>query len=346
MSEPILEQAQGPNPNQLLLQLATGYMATAALHSVTSLGVPDLLAGGPKTTKEMADARGVQEDPLYRVLRALASAGVFSEVAPRTFALTAVGEMLRSDRPDSLRDSVLWLADRTHFDTYPELIHALKTGNTVVEKVYGASCFEYFEKNKEVGALFNAAMTSFSTMSVPAVLEAYDFSWLNGKTLVDIAGGHGYLLSEILRSYPEIRGKLFDLDHVASGAKERFEKTGVAARCQIESGDFFESVPSADGYVMKHILHDWDDQRALTILRCIHRAARGNARIVTIDAVIAPGNEPHFAKWLDLEMLLLPGGRERTREEFASLFERGGFRLSKVIPTRSPVSVIEAEKVN
>lgn len=345
MSEPKQEQPQGPNPTQLLLQLATGYMATAALHSVTSLGVPDLLAAGPKTTKELAEASGVKEDPLYRVLRALASVGVLAETAPRTFALTAVGDMLRSDRQDSVRDSVLWLGDRTHFDTYPELMHALKTGETVVEKVYGASCFDYFAKNKEVGDVFNAAMTSFSTISVPAVLEAYDFSWLNGKTLVDIAGGHGYLLSEILRKYPAIRGKLFDLDHVASGAQQRFEKTGVADRCEIEGGDFFQNVPSADGYVMKHILHDWDDERALTILKCIHRAARDHARVVTIDAVIAPGNEPHFAKWLDLEMLLLPGGRERTREEFANLFERAGFRLTLVVPTQSPVSVIEAEKI-
>jgi hypothetical protein len=348
MSTParISEQGKGMDPVQLILQLGTGYMPAAALYSAAKLGIADLLAAGPKSVAELAAEAGAQEDALYRLLRALSSVGVFSEVLSRTFALTPAAELLRSDRADSLRDAVLWFADRTHFETYPEMLHAIKTGDTVVEKVYGEACFDYFAKNKEVGEVFNAAMTSFSSMSVPAVLEAYDFSWLEGKTLVDIAGGHGYLLGEILRKYPSVRGVLFDLEHVASGANRIFAQAGVANRASVIAGDFFKEVPPANGYVLKHIIHDWDDARSLDILRNIHRAAEPKARLVVLDAVIAPGNEPHFAKWLDLEMLLLPGGRERTQEEFARLFERGGFRLTRVVPTKSPVSVIEAEKLS
>jgi hypothetical protein len=178
------------------------------------------------------------------------------------------------------------------------------------------------------------------------VLEAYDFSWLGGKVMVDVAGGHGYVLTEILNRYPDIRATLFDLHHVLEGAKPRIAAAGLDGRCRLEPGDFFKAVPAGNGYLMKHIIHDWDDRRALTILRNIHRASEPDARVVLIEAVLTPGNEPHFAKWLDIEMLLFPGGRERTADEFASLFEQAGFRLTNVVPTNSPLNVIEAERVS
>src|ERR1700742_502487 len=190
--------AAGRRPGDVLMQLATGYMASAALYAATKLGIPDILKAGPKPTSEIAKACNAKEDAVFRVMRALASAGVFTEIAPRTFALTADGELLLSDRPDSLRPMVLWLHNKMHFDTYPELPYAMQTGNTVTEKVYGESCFGYFEKNPEVSKVFNEAMTGFSRMFAPAVIEAYDFSWLNGKTLADIGGGHGFVLTSIL----------------------------------------------------------------------------------------------------------------------------------------------------
>jgi hypothetical protein len=342
MSTPV--RAQGPQPTEQLMQMATGYAVSSALYTVTKLGIADLLKNGAKSTRELAHDCGANEDALYRLLRALASVGVFSESSPRVFELTAVGEPLRADREDSFRDMVLWMSDRFHFETYPEMIHAVKTGETVVEKVYGDSCFDYLAKDKEVGEAFHAAMTMFSKMLTPPVLEAYDFSWLNGKTLVDIGGGHGQLLTAILKKYPEIRGVIFDLEHVRAGAKARIGDTGLDGRCEAAGGDFFADVPAGDAYIMKHILHDWSDEKALTILKNCHRASRGNAKVILVEAVLTPGNEPSFAKWLDLEMLLLPGGRERTEEEFARLFERAGFALTRVVQTKSPVCVLEAER--
>jgi O-methyltransferase domain/Dimerisation domain len=331
-------------PSEQIMQLATGYMVTAALYSATKLGIPDLLKDRARPVRELAAACRANEDGVYRVLRALASVGVLNETSPRTFALTAVGEFLRSDREDSARDMVLWIGDKFHFQTYPEMMHSMITGETVVEKVFGESCFGYFEKNKGVGDVFNAAMTSFSRTLTPPVLEAYDFSSLNGKTLVDIGGGHGYLLTAILKKHPEIRGVIFDLEHVVVGAPAHIGAAGVSARCQTASGDFFAAVPAGDAYIMKHIIHDWNDEKALSILRNCHRAGTGKTKVILVEAVITAGNEPHFAKWLDLEMMLLPGGRERTEEEFARLFHQAGFNLTRVLPTKSPVCVLEAEK--
>jgi hypothetical protein len=335
---------QGPQPAEQLMQLGTGYMVSAALYTATQLGIPDLLKGGAKSTQELAASCGAQEDALYRVMRALASIGVFNEVAARTFALTPMSELLRADHEDSVRDMMLWLADEFHFHTYPEMLHSVKTGETVVEKVYGESCFGYLEKNKALGEVFNRAMTMFSKMLGPAALEAYDFSYLNGKTLVDIGGGHGSLLTMILKKYPEIRGVIFDLEHVHVGAKTRITEAGLTSRCDTVGGDFFSAVPAADAYIMKNIIHDWSNEKALSILQNCHRAGTGKTRVILVEAVITPGNEPHFAKWLDLEMLLLPGGRERTEEEFARLFEQAGFGLTRVVQTKSPVCVLEAEK--
>jgi predicted transcriptional regulator len=337
--------AAGPRPGEVIMQLGTGYMATAALYAVTKLGIPDILKSGAKPASEIAKACDANEDAVYRVMRSLASTGIFTECAPRTFALTPEGELLLSDRPDSQRSMVLWLGNKMHFDTYPELTYAMKTGNTVVEKVYGETCFGYFEKNPEVSKVFNEAMTGFSQMFAPAVLEAYDFSWLNGKTLADVGGGHGFVLTSILKKYPEIRGVLADLEHVIAGAPEMIRNAGVESRCTTHPTDFFASVPAADAYVMKHIIHDWNDEKATTILKNCARAGIGKTRVILMESVVAPGNEPHFAKWLDLEMLLLPGGKERTEAEFAKLFEGAGLKLTRVVPTKGALWVVEGEKV-
>jgi len=337
-------QAQGPQPVEQLIQLATGYMATSALYAATKLGIADLLKEGPKSTRDLAHATATNESALYRVLRALASAGVFTEVSPRTFALTPAGDLLRTDCEDSFHDMALWFGDKFHFQTFPEMMHSLKTGETVSEKVFGLSCFDYLARDKELSEVFNNAMTGFTKTLTPPVIEAYDFSWLNGKTLVDIGGGHGKLLTIILKKYPGLSGMVFDVDHVLAGAVPRIQEAGLAGRCATCSGDFFAAVPAGDAYIMKNIIHDWSDERALTILKNCHRAGKGKTRVILVECVITPGNEPHFAKWLDLEMLLLPGGRERTEEEFAELFHKAGFRLTQILRTKSPVCVLEAEK--
>ncbi|HUE43418.1 MAG TPA: methyltransferase [Candidatus Sulfotelmatobacter sp.] len=337
--------ASDSHPTEVVLQLTMGYMASAALYAATKLGIPDILKSGARPAGEIAKACDANEDAVYRVMRALASMGVFTESAPRTFANTPASEQLITDRADSLRPMVLWLDDKFHFDTYPELPYAMKTGQTVVEKVFGESCFGYFQKNPEESKVFNEAMTGFSRMFLPAVLDAYDFSWLNGKTLVDVGGGHGYLLTTILKKYPQIHGVVYDLDHVVAGAAEYIHAAGVGGRCAPSGGDFFASVPASDAYILKHIIHDWDDEKATTILRNCARAGTGKTRVILIESVVKAGNEPHFAKWLDLEMLLLPGGRERTEADFAKLLQGAGFKLSRIVATQSSMCVIEAEKI-
>lgn len=339
-------QSQGPQPAEKLFQMAMGFMTTAALGCVANLEIAEKLKNGAKNVAVLAAESGVKEEPLYRVLRALAATGVFEEQAPRTFALTPAADLLRAEAKGSMRNMVRFMATRLHFETYPEMMHSLKTGETVVEKVHNVSIFEYFEKDKITGEIFNDAMTDFSAVVIPAALEAYDFSYLNGKMLIDIAGGHGKVLTEILVKYPEIRGKLFDLEHVVNGAKPRIESLGLTNRCSVCSGDFFKEVPEADAYIMKHIIHDWEDAKATTILRNIHKASPADARVILLEGVIAAGNEPSLGKWLDLEMLMMPGGKERTEEEYRALFAGAGFQMTRIAETKSPLCVIEAVKAN
>jgi hypothetical protein len=330
------------DPAQIVFQLATGYILSSALHAAVSLGVADHLDGGPRTSAELARATGANEDSLHRVLRALASAGVFEEVEPRKFALTPAAALLRANAPERLYELARWMCDPFHFRVYADALHSVKTGRPAIEKTHGAPVFEHFARDPELSNVFNEAMTAFSAAVIPAVLKVYDFSGVG--TLVDVAGGQGAILTSILRAYPAMRGILFDLDHVLAGAEERFAAMGLAGRCRAEAGDFFRAVPAGgDAYIMKHIIHDWDDERALVILKNVRSAlgAAPRGRLILLESVLRPGNEPDFGKIIDLEMLLLPGGRERTAEEFGALFSGAGFELTRVLPTESPLCVIE-----
>ena len=332
-----------PAAIQHVLQLATGYMVSAAVGVVARLGIPDRLAAGPRSTADLSHDVGANEDALYRTLRALAMAGLFTETSPRTFALTPAGELLQTGVPGSVRDLAMFLCDDFHFRMYAETLHAVRTGEPVGAKVVGMPIFEYLQQDPELSARFNNAMTNFSASVAPAALKAYDFSGID--VLVDVAGGHGMLLGSILERYPQMRGILFDLDHVVAGATV-FDMLGVRNRVETTSGDFFAAVPAGgDAYLMKHIIHDWDDERAGVILRNIRTALAGkpNGRLILLDAVVKPGNEPDLNKLIDLEMLLLPGGRERTEAEFAALFSANGFQLTRVVPTESPLAVIEGK---
>jgi hypothetical protein len=234
------------------------------------------------------------------------------------------------------------MTDPFHFRVYAETLHSVTTGQPAAEKVTGMPVFEYFAREPRLSAVFNNAMTSWSVPTVAAALQAYDFGGID--VLVDVAGGHGHVLTAVLRQYPAMRGVLFDLGHVIAGAAPLIEAAGVRGRVETVAGDFFTAVPHGDAYIMKNIIHDWDDDRALPILTNIWNAFEGrrDGRIILLEAVIPPGNQPDFGKLIDLEMLLMPGGRERTAEEFASLFERAGFELARIVPTESPLSVIEA----
>jgi hypothetical protein len=335
-------QQPTPDPVQHVMQLCLGFLASAALRAALECKVADHLAGGPKPVSELARLAHANEDALYRTVRALASAGIFTEVAPRVFANTPASDVLRQDHPANMHNMFLWISDRFHFEVYAHFPHSVKTGQPAVEKSHGVKCFDYFPTDKETNDEFNHAMTSLSAMVIPQVLETYDFSGLG--TLCDVAGGHGFVLTSILEKHKDLKGILFDLDHVLEGGKQRIDKMGLASRCTTASGDFFESVPAADSYVMKHIIHDWDDEKSLTILRNIHKAMRGNGKVILLEAIVPPMNEPHFAKWLDLEMLALPGGKERTEAEYRDLLGRAGFKLTRVVPNKSPLCTIEAVK--
>jgi hypothetical protein len=344
MSRVVEQPVAPPDPAVIehVFQLAGGFVISAALGVAARLGIAEQLVAAPRSTADLAKATKVNEDALYRVLRSLAMVGVFTETATRTFALTPAASLLRPNVPGSARDMVLWLCDAFHFRVYAEMMHSVQTGDTLGEKVLGAPVFEYLQRDPELQGRFNNAMTNFSANVAPAVLQAYDFSGIG--VLVDVAGGHGMMLGSILQQYPQMRGILFDMEHVIAGATA-LDALGVGDRSQKVSGDFFKAVPpGGDAYIMKHIIHDWNDERAGVILKNIRKALDGkpHGKMILLEAVIKPGNEPDLAKVIDLEMLVLPGGKERTADEYAALFARSGFELTRVVPTSSPVSVVEA----
>jgi len=333
---------QQPTPGEHILQLSTGYMASMSIHIVAKLGIADLLQHGARSVAELAAATATNEDRLYRVLRALASVGVFAETGPRKFALTPAAETLRSDVQGSVRPMAMWMNDPLHFRVYAEMMHSVRTGQTTFEHLMGKPVFEYLPTEPAESEVFNDAMTCFSGMTLPAVLESYDFSGIG--TLMDVAGGHGALLRAILNRYPSMRGIVIDLEHVIQGARQLPENQAIAHRCEFLDVDFFAAVPAhADAIIMKHIIHDWDDPEATTILKNCRKALTGKpgAKVILVEPVISSGNSPELGKFIDLEMMVFPGGRERTEEEFRRLFASAGLRLSRIIPTASPVCVVE-----
>lgn len=328
-----------------LMSLTAGKWVSQAITVAAELGVADFLKDGPKTSAAIARMANASEDGVYRLLRALASVGLFAETGNRKFRLTPLGNRLRTDSPEALGGYARFTGHESTWRPWGELRHSVRTGEPAFDHVYAEPIFKYFARMPEAAAVFDGAMTSISTLESKAVVAAYDFSGI--KTLVDVAGGHGLLLATILKANKKMRGILFDLPHVTAGATELLRSAGVADRCQIVSGDFFASVPEGcDAYMMKHIIHDWDDERALQILLTCHRAMKPGCKVLIADAVIPPGNKAHFGKLLDLEMLVLtPRGRERTRAEFGELLKRSGFRLKRVVSTEIHLSIVEGVRV-
>jgi SAM-dependent methyltransferase len=335
--------ANVPPPEAILPQMILGGLMQKSIYVAAKLGIADLLARKPQTAEELAAETNTHAPSLYRVLRRLASASVFAENSERKFELTPIAELLRGDALNSMRDYAIMMGEDWIWQAYGELMHSVKTGGIAHDKVQGMSSFEFFEKNEEVGKIFNRAMTNLSLLSAPAIVEGYDFSGV-GK-LVDIAGGHGLLLAAILKANSHLQGVLFDLPFVIENAGELLEREGVTARTQKVSGDFFESVPAGvDAYLMKHIIHDWNDEQSVKILQNIRRAMNDDGKVLIAEMVVPEGNEPSPAKGLDLVMLTIEGGKERTEKEYQELLEAAGLRLTRVIPTRSPFCIIEAVK--
>ncbi len=343
MAKEATKSAKEGAERERLCQLALGYIPAALIGVITELGIPDLLADGAKPVGEIAAATHANEDALYRMLRTLASFGVFTESSGRRFALTSTAIYLRTDVPASLRGYVRWITNAFLFRNYAELMHSAKTAEPAVRHVFGESLFSHLQSNPELSRIFNDGMTSFSQWVSAAVLEAYDFSGIS--VIADVAGGEGALLAAILQKYPVMQGLLLEQEHVLAGARKRFDLSGLADRCRCLPVDFFDSVPNgADAYLMKSIIHDWDDQRAGVILKNCRQALRNvpRGRLILVEPVIPPGSDPHMSKLADIQMLVLAGGRERTREEFQTLLGQSGFGMTAVVPTQSFVSVVEA----
>jgi len=327
-------------PGEVLGQLIFGKCVAMALSVAAKLRIADKLAVGPKTAAQLATETGTHGPTLYRVLRALAGFGVFSESADGSFSLTPVSELLRTGVAGSMRGMADFVGSEWSWKAWGELMHSVRTGRTAFDHAFGKPCFEYLSEHLDESEVFNEGMSGFSSMVAPAIVEAYDFSKFG--TIIDIGGGHGMLLASVLKSNPGVRGVVFDSPHVAAGAHEAIRAAGLADRCRAEGGNFFESVtPGGDAYIMMHIIHDWPDDKAATILRHCRKGVKSGGRLLVIDSVIAPPNLADMAKVLDLEMLVLPGGQERTEAEFTQLFAKSGWRLTRVVATKSPKSIIE-----
>lgn len=342
------QKETGPDPKEMppqmvLMQMITGAWASQLIYVAARLGIADLLKDGAKSADELAQSTGTHAPTVYRVMRALASLGIFSEDENNRFTMTPLATPLQTG-PGSLCAMALHLGERPSWQAWGELLYSVQTGKTAFPHVNGKEIFDYYAEHPESLEPFNEAMTNFSETVIAAIIKGYDFS--SAKKLVDIGGGQGSLLAAVLKVNPQMKGVLYDLAPAAEGAKRRLAEEGVADRCEVASGDFFESVPAGgDAYMMKHIIHDWDEERAVAILKNCHRAMAANGRLLLIEAVIAPGNEPSLGKLMDINMLILPGGRERTEAEYAELFTKAGFSLTKITPTESPVAVIEGVKV-
>lgn len=331
-----------PSPPQQLASLVTGYWISQAISVAAKLGLADLLKDGPRSADDLARTTATHPRALYRLLRALASVGVFAEEERQRFALTPLADCLRSDVPGSQRAMAI-TAGEEHYHAWGELLYSVRTGQTGFAKLYGMPIFDYLAQHPEQAKLFDETMVGVHGRETGAMLEAYDFSGIG--VLADIGGGNGSLLSAVLRQYPSLRGLLFDLPGVADRARANLAAAGLADRCQVVGGNFFQAVPAgADAYLLRHIIHDWDDEQSTRILRNVHAALGADGKVLLVESVIPPGNEPFFGKLLDLTMLVLPGGQERTREEYETLFAAGGFRLTRIVPTRAEVSVIEGQK--
>ncbi len=325
-----------------LHRLLNGFQISQAIHVAAVLGVADHMTSGPRPSDEIAAAVGAHPRTLYRLLRALAAIGVFREHEQRRFSLTPMGECLRSDADHPVRPFAVFIGQAYQWQTWGHLLHSVKTGENAFRTLHGMGSWAYRAQHPEQNAIFNAAMTGNSRRIDRAIVTAYDFS--RCQRIADIGGGQGSLLAAILTANPAARGVLFDLPHVVATATPVLAAAGVENRCEVIGGSMFDLVPEGcDVYLLKYIIHDWDDANCARILQTCRRAMRAGARLLVIDRLLGPPNEDAAVKFSDLNMLVGPGGQERTREEFTALFQAGGFRLADVVSTSAPVRLIIGE---
>jgi len=335
-----------PPPVTLLGLMLDGFGAAIGIFTVARLGIADQLEDGPRTAEQLAAATGCDAGALRRLLRLLTPSGIFAERRDGSFAMTRLARPLCAGEPDSVRDWAVFLGAPWHWPMWADVAECVRTGRTAIETNTGTGFFEWIGSDPEYASTFDNAMTCMSTISDPAVVAACDLSGVG--SLVDVAGGQGALLAALLVANPTLRGVLFDQAEVIERAREGgpLHRAGVMSRCELVAGSFFESVPGgADAYLMKWIIHDWEESKAARILGVCRDAMRPGTRLLLVESVIVPGNAPDPGRVIDVAMLVLTGGRERTREDFARLLARCGFALRQVRPTASPFSIVEAVAV-
>jgi hypothetical protein len=318
-------------------QLIRGYWVTQAIYVVAELGIADFLTRGPKLPSELAQATNVNPDLLYRVMRALASIGIFFEEDDGRFRLTPLGDTLRTEAGG--QRAYAQLHGKDLYQSWGKLLEAVRSGRTAFLEAWGMEIFDFMSKHPDRGTIFDRAMTGHHGVEIDPMLEAYDFSAFN--EIIDVGGGNGSVLIGTLTRYNRLNGVLFDLPKVVERARSAIEAAGLQDRCRVEGGSFLESVPAGgDLYLMRHVLHDWRDQDAATILKNCRKAMRPGGKILVIEIVVPAGNDPSFAKWMDL-MMITYGGKERSEKQYRQLFADAGYELTRIVPTRAVISLIE-----
>ncbi len=329
------------SPQAAMLQLIGGAWITQALHAAARLRFADLLAEGPLEVEELASRAGTAPRSTERLLRALAMLGVFQEEEPGRFGLTPMAELLRTDRPNSLHHWALMQGERWHWEAWGSLMESVRSEQTAFEATRGSPLFDYLEREPEASHCFNTAMAELSSLSIGAIVKSYDFSGF--QRVVDVGGGTGALLQRVLEASPSLKGVLFDREPALEKARQRMKEANLEERVEYQSGSFFETVPSGgDAYLLKHILHDWNDEAAGKLLRACRAQLAPRARLLIIEYVLPTGNTPSHGKLLDLEMMVMCGGQERTEVELKQLLADNHLSLERVIPTPSGLSIIEA----
>jgi len=329
-----------PPPAQLM-KFIVGRWISKPIYVAAELGIADILAGGPKSIEELAQASQSHAPSLYRMMRALASVGIFSETADKRFELTEMAEYLKTG---ALRSIALMFNSDWSDKAWGYFLDSVKTGSTAFEKAHGMPVSDWLEKNPQAAKVFNEANAVKAANSHRAIVDVYDFSDIN--KLTDVGGGLGALMAEILIANPLMKGNVADIPSVIQKAKKIIQSQGLEDRCGVVECDFFKKIPSgSDAYLMSNILHDWSDEQCQIILTNCHRAMKTESRLLVVEMVIPHGNEPSVAKLLDLEMLVTTGGRERTEKEFKTLLESSGFKLSRTIATRESICIIEGLRV-
>jgi hypothetical protein len=322
-----------------MFEIIAGQWTAQAVSVLAELGVCDQLTEGPRSFQDLADACDADGPSLYRLLRACSSAGVLRERGMGVFELTALGDCLRADHPQSMRDMAIFQG-QFNWANWGSLLEVVKSGKSAVAQRQGHGFFEHLKKNPTEAAVFNRAMTNVSHMELEAIMASFDFS--ECKVIADIGGGYGGVLARILGSYSDVKGLLFDLPEVLQGEAELLTQS-FGERCEVQQGSFFDTAPhGADTYFMKHILHDWADEECGRILKNIREVIPASGRLLIAETLVPPPQESHPAKILDLEMLVVTTGRERTEDEFRSLLSKNKFQLNRVHRTPGIINILEA----